>query len=50
MVDDTSRTFAVFLVVGNIGDGEERFGGVHVGVDATVGVKLGEFRVPSIDG
>ena len=50
MVDDTACTLAVFLVAGHIGDGEERFGGVHVGVDATVGVKLGEFRVPRIDG
>ena len=50
MVDDTARTLAVFLVAGHIGNGKECFGGVHIGIDAAIGVKLGEFRVPSIDG
>ena len=50
MIDDTTSALAVFLVSGHIGNGKECFGGVHIGIDAAIGVKLGEFRVPSIDG
>ena len=41
---------AIGVVPGGVGHGQERLGGVHVGVETAVRVELGEFGVPGIDG
>ena len=50
VVDDAAGADAIGVVPGGVGHGQERFGGVHVGVETTVRVELGEFGVPGVDG
>ena len=50
VVDDAAGADAIGVVPGGVGHGQERLGGVHVGVETTVRVELGEFGVPGIDG
>ena len=50
VLDDAARALAPGLVAGHVGHGEERLDGMHVGVEAAVRVKFGEFGVPRVDG
>ena len=50
MVDDAAGTRAPLLFAGHVGDSQERFDGMHVGVEPTVRVEFGEFGVSRIDG
>ena len=50
VVDDAAGADAIGVVPGGVGHGQERLGGMHVGVQAPIGVECGECRVPGVDG
>ena len=50
MVDDAARALAPRFIAGDVRHGQERLDRVHVGVEATIRVKLGEVLGPGVHG
>jgi hypothetical protein len=48
--DDSSRSFTPFLMMQDIRERQKRFDGVHIRVETTISIQLGEVRIPGIDG
>ena len=50
MVDDAARALAPGFVASDVRHGQERLDRVHVGVEASIRVKLGEILIPGVHG
>ena len=50
MVDDPACTYAIFLIPGHISCGKKRLNGMHICIQASIGIQLCKFCVPGITG